>query len=271
MKTKIIVGVIDLSFHKVTAGVFHIVLEHFGFEVQLIYKTHEEIFNSQQNNQIDLLISAWLPGSHGKYLEPYAQKIKTFNPIYAPYCIWGIPKYLSQKGLSSIEDLIKPEFHSIVEKNINGIGMGAGISRFSLKIIEEYGLGSYGYNFIHNLPDDFSKIIEDKLENKKNIIIPLWHPQYLHNIYELYPLKDPKGLLQGQDLATPILLKESIAKFTSEELAVLSKISLGNQAISQMDYSYNKENYSAKEAALKWIIQKFDSISNYINYLKKEE
>lgn len=270
MKSKIIIGAIDLSFHKVTAGIFHNVLEYCGYEIELIYKPHEEMFLAQRNQDIDLLISAWLPGSHDKYLNLYKDDVKLFTTIYEPYCIWAIPDYLANKGVSSIEDLKNPLFSQIIDKEINGIGMGAGISRFSIEIMNEYGLNINGYFFRSNSPDAFYKIVENKLINKENFVIPLWHPQYLHHIFNLYPLKDSKGLLRGKDLATPVLLKKSIPKLLLNELDAISKITLGNDTVSTMDYLLNKENYSAKEASLKWIKQKFNSVDSYVNYLKKK-
>uniref|UniRef100_UPI001CBF2E6A glycine betaine ABC transporter substrate-binding protein n=1 Tax=Chryseobacterium sp. OSA05B TaxID=2862650 RepID=UPI001CBF2E6A len=192
---KIILGAIDLSFHKVTAGVFHNVLEYLGYEVETVCKLHEQIFEMQKNGEIDLLISAWLPGSHAKYLAPYLDEVLLLNAIYEPYCIWGIPDYFAKKGVTSIADLTRREITSIMSKKINGIGMGAGISRFSLEIMDDYGLGDIGFEFITNSPENFNNLVEAQLKARQNFIIPLWHPQYLHHMFDIFPLEEPKGLL----------------------------------------------------------------------------
>lgn len=116
MKKIISLGAIDLSFHKVAAAVFELILKHWGYDVKNIYHPHEKIFELQKTGDIDLLISAWLPGSHGDYLQPYRDDVMELNPIYEPYCIWGIPDYLAEKGIKSIDDLINPETAEIMEK-----------------------------------------------------------------------------------------------------------------------------------------------------------
>lgn len=253
---KIVIGQIDLSFHKAAAGVFYHVLKHWGYEPEIVEAKHEEMFALQQSGKVDLLISAWLPGSHGKYLEPYKDRAILLNPIYEPYCVWAVPTYIPESLLLEVSDLSKPQVLAKMDKEINGIPMGAGISRFSVEMLDEYGLKALGYNFTSNKEADFFKIVEEKYEKGVYMIIPIWHPQYLHYSLKLRSLKEPKGLLRGKDQATPIFLKSSMDKIKNEELEALKRIYLGNDEVTEIDYLINKLGKSPKEAALQWIHKK---------------
>lgn len=256
MKEKIILGQIDLSFHKVAAGVFHRLLDYWGYEIEIITAPHQEMFALQQEGKIDLLISAWLPGSHGAYLAPYEENTIKFSTIYDPYCIWCVPAYIPETILSDVDDLNSFEVLSKMDKDINGIGMGAGISRFSVEMLSEYGLSENEYHFISNDFSKFTEIVEQKMEERKWFVIPLWHPQYLLKMYDLRTLNEPKKLLRGVDAATPILLKSSASKFQKHHLDILSKINLGNDLVTYMDYLFCKEQKTAYSIADTWLREK---------------
>jgi glycine betaine/proline transport system substrate-binding protein len=260
----ITLGAIDLSFHEVSAGVFHNILQHWGYEVALIKAPHEAMFALQTEGKVDLLMSAWLPGSHGKYLAPYESKIIKFKPIYTPYCIWAVPEYISAAQVSKVEDLKKPEISAKMPKIIDGIGLRAGISRFSVEMIKAYQLDTNGYEFKSNLPETFYVVVERKILRQEWLVIPLWHPQYLHHLFKLRPLIEDKGLLRGKDHATPLLLNSSAHKLKPEHLRILSNITLGNQAITEMEYAFIKQGKSPYEAAQIWINAKFGTIENFI-------
>ncbi|PIF43271.1 glycine betaine/proline transport system substrate-binding protein [Chryseobacterium sp. 52] len=270
MKKTINLGAIDLSFHKVAAAVFELILNHWGYEVKGSYHPHEKMFELQKTGEVDLLISAWLPGSHSLYLQSYHNEVIQLNPIYEPYCIWGIPDYLAEKGIEYIDDLRNPDTAGFMEKEINGIGMGAGISRFSIEIIEKYGLKESGFYFISNYPDDFYRIVEKKFLNKENFVIPLWYPQFLHHSLPIVPLKDPKHLLRGQDKAIPLLRKDSSLLFSEKEIHILSAVYLGNEAVSAMDYSFNREGLTAIQSSLSWITTRYGGLEKYLSHLESQ-
>lgn len=269
MQKTITVGQIELSFHKAAAAVFIHVLDYLGYRILLKTAPHTDMFKLQQNGEIDLLISAWLPGSHSKYLSPYEDSTTLLAPIYEPYCIWGVPNYIPQNMLKSVSDLAKPEISSKMDKLINGIGAGAGISRFSLEIIEAYGLGKLGYSFKNHAEEDFFELVENRFQQSGWFIIPLWQPQYLLKKFNIRPLEEPLGLLRGKDAATPVLLKSYANTMPDEHLRILHNIYLGNEAETAMDFDINSNKLSAADAALNWIKNTHSGMAKYVDKLKK--
>ena len=105
------------------------------------------MFRRYGAGDVDLLVSAWLPASHGGYLAPHETETLRLGVLYEPYCIWGVPDYVPIDAVASVEDLLRPDVAARMGKLVQGIHPGAGISRFSKAMIEAYGLSRAGYHF----------------------------------------------------------------------------------------------------------------------------
>ena len=207
-KSKIIkVGHIDLSFHDASAREVEAVLKSHGHDVERSTAPHEEMFQRLRRREIDVLVSAWLPASHGGYLRPFEHEVRKVTVLYEPYCIWGVPEYVPDV-VAEVSDLLMPEVSARMEKVIQGINPGAGISRFSRAIVEQYGLAAAGYHFETGTERDCFGRFETAVVDRSWVVIPLWHPQALHHRHKIRALAEPKGLLGGTDEATLIVRRE---------------------------------------------------------------
>jgi glycine betaine/proline transport system substrate-binding protein len=147
MSRNLRLGHIDLSFHAASAAVVQTILERDGHTVELSAAPHEQMFERYGRAEVDLLVSAWLPASHGTYLAPHLQATRKLGVLYRPYCVWGVPEYVPESAVSQVSDLLKPEILVRMERRIQGINPGAGISRFSEAMVQAYGLADAGYHF----------------------------------------------------------------------------------------------------------------------------
>jgi glycine betaine/proline transport system substrate-binding protein len=250
---KIRLGHIDLSFHAASAAVVQRILEHHGFEVEQTTAPHEKMFQIYGSGHVDMLVSAWLPASHGGYLTPFKDKTTRLGRLYEPYCIWGVPAYIPRHLLSTVDDLKETDVASRMDKRIQGINPGAGISRFSKEMIERYDLASQGYHFETGNEDDCFRRFEDGVKSEDWFVIPLWHPQFLHHRFKIRELEEPLGLLGGHDQATLIASNDCVALFSEKLHTILSNLHLGNSAVSELDYEICREGLTALEAADKWL------------------
>ncbi|PWJ41813.1 glycine betaine ABC transporter substrate-binding protein [Sediminitomix flava] len=260
-------GQIDLSFHWASAGVYVNLLKYFGYKVNVSSAPHEAMFNKFKSGEVEILLSAWLPGSHSKYLEGFDDYDK-LSVIYRPYCIWGVPEYVPTSFIRKIEDLSQAEIGNKFNKLIQGINPGAGISRFSLEIVAHFQLDQLGFHFANGSLDDCIQAFKNAVEKQEYVVIPLWHPQYIHHDYRIRALEDPENFLRGEDEATTILRKDSVLNENKELISVLQKIDLGNDVISEIDFYINIEGLDAEKASLKWIEEKFGGIESYVSHLK---
>jgi len=252
---KVVMGITDLSFHRVTGALVTYVLEEMGFEVERKYALHEENFRRLKEGEIDMVSSAWLPSSHDVYKKDVEKKIEVveLGLHYKPYALWGVPDYVPQKEVDQIADLLKPDVLKKMNKTIQGIGQGAGITRFSIKMMDEYGLKKAGYIFKTGTQEDCISAYEKAVKNKEWVVVPLWQPQFLHYTYKIRDLKDPKGLLGIVDRAVLLVNKNKMEEiFTPEQVKILDEIVLSNEVISELDYMVSREGLTEDEAVRNW-------------------
>jgi glycine betaine/proline transport system substrate-binding protein len=225
--------------------------------VEIIDEPHVKLYQMQSEGKIDLLVTAWLEGSHTEYVDKYREQAYVLqkNKVYSPETFWAVPDYIPESDVAEINDLKKPEVLAKMEKTLHGIGKGAGISRFSLDMLKSedekgYGLEALGYNFFNhdNAVESFD-YFENSYAEKKWFVFPTWKPQYLHKTYNMRKLKEPKRLLIQEGGAFLVILKRSLPKLSKEALADLENLALGNDKVTEMDYLINKKGYTPKQAA----------------------
>ena len=244
---KIRIGQISLSFHRASAAYITYLMEMRGYEVVIKEDTHEAAFQMLADNEIDLLISAWLPGSHGKYLQPIVDETVQLGVIYEPYCIWGLPAY-SNDQILTVADLKDERIAGNVGRMIYSINPGAGISRFSIEIMEQYCLRDEGFKLTNLTEDQFFSYVEENINARKEFVIPFWHPQSLHYQFTFRELSEPMGLLRSKDQATLIMRRDFYETIDPATTNLLKSVYLGNQRVSALDYFLHQKHLSIADA-----------------------
>lgn len=250
---RLILGHISLSFHAASAALIAETLARRGVTVEIREAAHERMFDMLASGEVDLLASAWLPGSHGEYLEPIVDRVEKLTVLYEPYAHWGVPDYVPAGLVSSVADLMKPEVVARMENLIQGIGPGAGISRFSREIMKAYALEEAGYEFRNGSQEDMERAFESAVEKGRWVIVPLWRPQHLHFTHAIRELREPRGLLRGRDEATLLIRRETLPLLPGGALETLRRIRPGNAVMTELDHLINVRRRSPREAALDWM------------------
>ncbi|MDG3088565.1 glycine betaine ABC transporter substrate-binding protein [Vibrio hannami] len=255
MAKKITIGVTDLSFHHTTASLVANVLTDMGFEVEQVFSPHQENFKKLKSGEVDMLSSAWLPSSHGIYKADVEEKVSLIELglHYEPYAHWGVPGYVPEDEVSEVADLVKPEVADKMISKIQGINSGAGITRFSIKMMEEYGLSDAGYEFFTGTEDDCFNAFENAVANEEWVIVPLWKPQFLHYRYDIREIKEPKGLLGIVDRAVLLLREDKKDLFTDEQVRKLDSLRFSNDIIAELDYKVCREGQARGDVTRDWL------------------
>ena len=248
-------GVTDLSFHHVTASLVSHVLTDMGFTVERIYAPHQDNFKNLKSGEVDLLASAWLPSSHGIYKADVEQvmPLVELGLHYEPYAHWGVPDYVPQSAVNEISDLLKPDVLSKMQKKIQGINAGAGITRFSINMMKEYGLTSAGYEFLTGTEHDCFSAFENAVATQTWCVVPLWKPQFLHYKHTIRELKEPQGLLGVVDRAVLLLREDKQALFNQAQLNTLDKLRFSNEIIAELDYKVCKNLQPLDDLTRNWL------------------
>ncbi|WP_425003240.1 glycine betaine ABC transporter substrate-binding protein [Mycolicibacterium sp. S3B2] len=235
------VGHISLSFHDAAAEQIELVLRSHGHRIERHSASHREMFQALGCGEVDMLVSAWLPWSHGEYFAAIADKVRMLTVLYEPYPIWGVPEYVPAE-IASISDLMQPLALERMPRRIQGMAPGAGISEMSPRVITEYGLDSAGYHFENGTEDDCVAAFVDAVEGGNWVVMPFWHPHALHTRFRIRRLQDPAAILGAVDNATLLVGREAQPLIGSAALADLTNLHYGNTLINQLDRAIRRRS-----------------------------
>ncbi|QDV66276.1 glycine betaine ABC transporter substrate-binding protein [Crateriforma conspicua] len=255
MTRLITLGITDLSFHRVAGSLTAHVLNGMGIEVERIYSPHEANFQKLKAGETQMLASAWLPSSHGGYKAEVEETVplRVLGLHYEPYALWGVPDYVPESAVAEVADLLKPDVSDKMKRDIQGINPGAGITRFSIAMMSEYGLNDAGYRFHTGSEEDCFTTFEHAVENGEWVVVPLWKPQFLHFKHKIRELREPKGLLGVVDKAVLLLRDDQSTLFTEDELKTLDSLRWSNEIIAELDYQICRENQPLDEVTKNWL------------------
>jgi glycine betaine/proline transport system substrate-binding protein len=241
MSRAIRVGHIGLSFHDAAAEQVELVLRSHGHDIERHSAPHASMFEAMGRGEIDVLVAAWLPWSHGRYFERIAGDVRMVSVLYEPYPIWGVPEYVPAE-IASIPDLLKPLALDNMERLIQGMAPGAGISEMSPRAVVEYRLGEAGYHFENGTEDDCIGRFVDAVAERRWVVLPFWHPQALHLRFRIRRLQDPKVVLGATDNATLLVLRASEDLIGTSALEDLAALYLGNRLVDALDAAVRRRS-----------------------------
>ncbi|NUY01467.1 glycine betaine ABC transporter substrate-binding protein [Paraburkholderia youngii] len=128
-----------------------------------------------------------------------------------------------------------------------------GFSRFSVEIVQQYGLDPLGYHLETGTKEAYYGRFEAAVAEGAWIVVPLWKPQFLHYRYRIRELAEPRGLLRGSDRATLIAHEDCVARISPTLVETLTKLNLANDVVSELDFLICREGKSPLEAADIWL------------------
>jgi glycine betaine/proline transport system substrate-binding protein len=172
-----------------------IIKDEIGTDVELVQTDIAPQYQGVAQGDIDVMLMAWLPGTHADYWERVGQDVVPLGVLYTDAKLgWVVPNYIPDDQLSAIPDLAKDEVRSQLNGQIQGIDPGAGLMRLSAEAIESYGLD---YDLISASDAAMMVALDRAIRNEEWIVVTSWSPHWMFGAYDLRYLEDPEGALGG--------------------------------------------------------------------------
>ncbi|MBD3615110.1 MAG: glycine betaine ABC transporter substrate-binding protein [Gracilimonas sp.] len=154
-----------------------------GYEVATKMTDIESVFEQLGNGEYDVFVDAWLPGTHGEYMEQYGAQLEDLG-VNVNQVRTGlmVPDYIEAQSISDLEGSMS---------EIIGIGSGAGIMASTQRALEAYNLS---LNLLEGSEETMTETLVEAIKRREPIVVTGWTPHWIYNRYDLKFLDDPQNI-----------------------------------------------------------------------------
>ena len=191
------------------------VLENHGYQVTLKELDVAPVFVGVSKGNLDLFFDTWLPVTHADYWKKYKNQVKDLGVWYDQATLnIAVPKYVNATSIGDLKGMAD-KFGG----TITGIDPGAGLTRITKdKVMPAYGLSNYQLKTSSTTA--MLAALKKATDEKKPIVVTLWHPHWAYSAFPIKDLKDPKGALGSAEKIHTIASKQ----FAANNPAVVKSI-----------------------------------------------
>ena len=223
-------------------------LESKGFQVEILSVSAAAMWMGLATGDIDGMLTAWLPVTHGDYLKKSQGKVVDLGPLVTGARLGlAVPSYVTVNSITELDAQAKK-----FSKRIVGIDPGAGIMRLAEQAIKDYALKSFYLE--EGSGATMAAALQDAIGRKEWIVVTGWSPHWMFGRFELKYLDDPKGAF-GKEEAIHAFARKNLKQDKPELYAFLDAFHYENIAQLQQLMEWN----SAPKANLEKNSQRFMS------------
>lgn len=231
--------------------------ERMGYEVKLTAVDAGIMWKSMAESDADAMVAAWLPTTHGHYLEEVKDEVVNLGPnLEGTKTGLVVPTYVT---LDSIEEL--NENADKFNGEIVGIGPDAGIFKDTNEAIEEYGLTNLKQT--QGTDATMTGTLADAIKNKEWVVVTGWTPHWLFAKFDLKYLKDPKGVYGGEGFIATIARK-GLKEDMPEVYKFLDAFKWSPNDMAQVMIWNQEEGTDPYDNAKRWVEENSDKVDTWL-------
>ncbi len=231
-------------------------LEEMGYEVETLPVAAAAMWQALGTGDVDAMVTAWLPVTHADYYEKVKDKVEKVSVVSGGAKLgWAVPAYVT---INSIEELgaNADKFNG----KIIGIDPGAGLMKLSEQAMADYSLDTF--ELMEGSGATMTAALNNAIDNKEWVVVTAWSPHWMFGKWELKYLKDPKGVLGGEEQIEAIVRKGLDADMP-EAHAFFSNFKWDSPAQLQMVMAWNQEGGSPEENARRFLKEYPDTVKRW--------
>jgi glycine betaine/proline transport system substrate-binding protein len=192
-----------------TSLVQAVLQEKMGVPCDIIPMTADKMWEAVATGEVDAMVAAWLPSTHGHYYRQYKDRVVDLGPnlkgtrigMVVPDITVG--RQTAASGQSNapyitVESI--PELKDHVRKfggKIIGIDPEAGIMKKTREAMQVYGLTRY--RLIDGSEVSMTAELSDAIRKQKWVVVTGWVPHWMFARWKLRFLKDPENVFGGTE------------------------------------------------------------------------
>ncbi len=229
--------------------------EHLKDKVELIPVSAAAMWQAVASGDVDAMVTAWLPVTHGQYLDKVKDKVDDLGPIMSGAKIGlVVPKYVTIGSIAELEANAAK-----FDGKIIGIDPGAGIMNKTEKVIKDYGLKDF--KLVEGSDATMCAALADAYKNKEWVVITGWTPHWMFGRFDLKYLDDPKNVFGGEETINCIARK-NLEKDMPKVYAFLKNYKLPMAELQKV-MAMNQDNDKPLENARKFLAENPDLVKTW--------
>ena len=230
--------------------------EKMGYECEITPVGGAAMWQAVASKDVDGMVAAWLPTTHGHYLEKVQDDVESLGPNLEGTRIGlVVPEYVEIDSIDEINDHAEK-----FDEQIIGIDPGAGIMSKTEKVLDDYNMDEM--ELMEGSGATMTAVLKDRIEDNKWVVVTGWTPHWKFAKWDLKYLEDPKGTYGGAEYISTIVrpgLKEDMPKvyefldnfyWTPEDMAEVMV--------------WNQNGMDPYESAKKWIKQNPETVESWL-------
>lgn len=234
-----------------------VIRQKLGYDVKLLPVAAGIMWQGVATGKLDMMVSAWLPVTHGEYWEKNKDKVVDYGPNYSGARIGLIvPEYVTAKSIADLK--ADPGYnHKIV-----GIDAGAGVMIAADKAIKDYDLT--GYKLQASSSAAMTAELARAYTKQQPIVVTGWAPHWLFAKWKMRFLDDPKGDFGAAEHVDNIGSKELATK-APEVAAFLKKFSWKDANEIGAVMLAIQDGKKPQDAAQEWVAAHPERVAQWIS------
>ena len=248
---------VEWSSEVASTNVIKAVLEDQGYDVKLTAVSASAMWQGVASGDSDGMVAAWLPSTHGHYLEQVADDVEDLGPNLEGTKIGlVVPEYVEIDSIAELDENAEK-----FDEEIIGIDPGAGIMSKTEKAIEEYGMDNM--ELVAGSGATMTAVLEDAIDNHEPVVVTGWTPHWKFARFDLKYLDDPKNVYGGTE-AIHTIVRDGLEKDMPEVYRILDNFHWTPADMQQVMVWNREDGADPAETAERWVEENPEKVREWI-------
>ncbi|MCG5517341.1 MULTISPECIES: glycine betaine ABC transporter substrate-binding protein [unclassified Ectothiorhodospira] len=254
-KGRINLPYVEWASEVASTNVLRVVLEEAGYDVRMVSVSAAAMWQSVATGDQDAFVAAWLPTTHGHYLERVEGSVEDLGPNLEGTRIGlVVPAYVE---IDSIEEL--NDHRRKFGRQIIGIDPGAGIMSTTEEAIEEYDLN---LRLVEGSGATMTGVLANAIRSNDWVVVTGWTPHWKEARWDLKYLEDPKGIYGGEE-SIHTIVRAGLKDDMPEAYAILDNFNWTPADMAAV-MVMNEEGGDPYDNAKRWVEQNRDLVDTWL-------
>ena len=249
---------VDWSSEVASTNMVRAVLqEKLDYEVKLKSLSASGMWQAVASGEADAMVAAWLPTTHGHYLEEMQRQVVDLGPNLEQTRIGlAVPAYVTIDAIPQLGEHAERFAGRIV-----GIDPGAGLMARTEQAVREYGLEDF--TLIAGRESTMIAALEEAIQSNKWIVVTAWTPHWKFARWDLKYLEDP-GKIYGGAEEIHTIVRSGLDQEMPEVYLFLKAFQWTPTDMNQVMAWNREEGADPYESAKRWMRENPEKVETWL-------